>query len=574
MNKIPPVKLKEVTNKCHDKITGQRDASEELKHAHLLLEAGIESPRDMLILAIDQKYNYLFFNNTHKNNTKQNYGIDLAVGMNLLENIPNSDDCRKAKLNFDRAFSGEGFTIIQEYGDINRVYYEIVYSPITDKTGKIIGATAFASDITERKNAEDAVRKYSDRLEEMVEERTTELTNANVILQKEFTERKKAEEALKESNARLQISLRASNIGLWDWNLKTNDVYFSPEWKKQIGYEEDEIDSRYEEWETRLHSEDRDLVLSKLHDYLNGRSPDYALEFRFRHKNGSYHWISVRGEMLDDTDGNPSSMMGCHIDITESKNLQEKLLQAQKIESIGTLAGGIAHDFNNILNSMLGHIYMAKKKLSGNGNAAGHLDFLETSANYATELVQQILTFSREGKQELKPTLVGPIIKEVANMLKISLPASINIQQKINPAGPVMADPTQIYQILMNLCTNACHAMLESGGILEIEFSELNIDSEFTIQCPALSEGPHVLLAVRDSGHGIDPLIINKIFEPYFTTKDKEKGTGLGLSVVHGIVRNCGGTVTVSSELSRGTTFQVYIPVIQNKSNNERRGEK
>jgi PAS domain S-box-containing protein len=195
---------------------------------------------------------------------------------------------------------------------------------IYDNTGKIIGYQSANLDITKRKWAEEGLQKAMNELESKVEERTTELKYTVELLQNEINERKKAEDELGHSKVRLQLSLHASNVGLWDWNLNTNDVYFSPEWKKQIGFEEDEINNRYNEWENRLHPEDLNRTLSKLKEYMEGKRPEYSLEFRLRHKNGSYRWIFARGEILHDTDGNPSSMLGCHIDITERKKIEEQ----------------------------------------------------------------------------------------------------------------------------------------------------------------------------------------------------------------------------------------------------------
>ncbi len=413
------------------------------------------------------------------------------------------------------------------------------------------------------------LRHMQQDLERLVRDRTSELLHSNEELHREIEERKRIEYELANSKAQLQLALRASKIGLWDWNLITNDVYFSPEWKKQIGYEDDEIASRYEEWKTRLHPKDYDRVISELQDYMDGRKPNYATEFRLRHKNGSYRWIFVRGEILQDTDGNPSRMLGCHIDVTSRRNLENQLMQAQKMEAIGTLAGGIAHDFNNILTSILGFTYLAKNKLPEGSKGVTDLEYVLKGGDRAVELVKQILAFSRIGKEELQPIIIEPIIKEALKMLRASIPSTIEIRQSIASTALILADHTQIHQVLMNLCTNAYHAMKEERGVIGVDLSEVNIESGALAHSHNLNHGMHVKLSVSDTGIGIDPLNIDKIFDPYFTTKEKGKGTGLGLSVVHGIIKKFGGTITVESELSKGTTFHVYLPIIQLKQREE-----
>ncbi|MBF0119944.1 MAG: response regulator [Desulfobacterales bacterium] len=236
----------------------------------------------------------------------------------------------------------------------------------------------------------------------------------------------------------------------------------------------------------------------------------------------------------------------------EEKRLIEKQLRhAQKMEAIGTLAGGIAHDFNNILSIIMGYSELILNKSSLSLENTNDVDKILAAANRAKDLIKQILTFSR--KEDNKFILLNPafIIKETMKMLNASIPKNIEIKQKIDfKSGMIMGEPVQIQQVLMNLCTNAYHAMEKTGGILSVELK--NADN-------------YVELTVCDTGYGIEPEITEKIFDPYFTTKDKEKGTGLGLSIVQGIVEKCGGKITVESFIGKGTKFTILFPIVNDK---------
>lgn len=252
-------------------------------------------------------------------------------------------------------------------------------------------------------------------------------------------------------------------------------------------------------------------------------------------------------------------------DVTQEVALKKQLNQAMKMEAIGTLAGGIAHDFNNILSAILGYAEMAELRLAQDDPVRQDMGQIIAAGQRATELVRQILTFSRqEENEQLKPVKVQHIIKEVLALLKASLPATIELRQDIDPdCGPVLADPARIHQILMNICTNARQAMGEKQGILAIRLSEIDGDS---VIIPLLHGQRRWLdLEISDNGPGMEPPVKDRIFDPFFTTKQKGKGTGLGLSVVHGIVKSHGGEITVDSEPGEGTTFHVYLPVVDDK---------
>ena len=242
---------------------------------------------------------------------------------------------------------------------------------------------------------------------------------------------------------------------------------------------------------------------------------------------------------------------------------EKQLQQVMKLQAIGTLASGIAHDFNNILFPIIGYTELTMDDIPEDSQARQNLEEVLKAANRAKELVQQILTFSRQSSQERKPLKVQYLIKEAVKLLRATIPSSIEIDCDIDQScGPIKGDPTQIHQIIMNLCTNAYHAMQETGGKLEVRLEEININYERSLEKVGIKVSPHVALTVKDNGHGMEPQVMERIFEPYYTTKEQGKGTGLGLSVIHGIVKNYGGDISVVSRPDKGTTFQVLLPII------------
>jgi signal transduction histidine kinase/CheY-like chemotaxis protein len=245
----------------------------------------------------------------------------------------------------------------------------------------------------------------------------------------------------------------------------------------------------------------------------------------------------------------------------ERSELETQLFQLKKIETIGTLAGGIAHDFNNILTPILGYTDMAMEELPEESTLRFDMEQINNAAIRGKDLVQQILTFSRQVNVEKKPVKLNQVIVEITNLLKASLPSGIEIRKSIDPGvGIILADPIHIHQIIMNLCTNAIHAMKNKGGILEIKVDGVVIDQKTASKINNLSIGNYVRIRLSDTGHGMDRRTRERVFEPFFTRKEVGSGSGLGLSVVHGIVSNYNGAITVDSALGKGTSFTIYLP--------------
>ncbi|VAW36983.1 multi-sensor hybrid histidine kinase, partial [hydrothermal vent metagenome] len=246
-------------------------------------------------------------------------------------------------------------------------------------------------------------------------------------------------------------------------------------------------------------------------------------------------------------------------DVTLRKEAEKHQRHLQKMEALGTLSGGIAHDFNNLLNVISGFTDLTLLDLQVGSLQYRNLREVKNASKRATDLVKQILSFSRGLEEELRPMAVQHLIKEVVNLLSSTLPATIQVKQHIEPCGMVLADTSQIHQVLMNLCTNAFHAMRQTGGVLAIGLRQEEINS---VGFKGLSAGNYALLTVSDTGCGMSDDVKERIFEPYFTTKEQEEGTGLGLATVHGIIKAHGGMITVESELNKGSVFRVYLPII------------
>jgi len=508
-------------NKKKKKIKTEITPAEDLS----LYQAIIGSLRETIIVVYDQDGNHKYvlaspeLDERYGIKCKNLTGQSLAVLYSPADAIERINDIKHV---FETGNPIRNETLTQFPNGPFR--HDLTLTPMKNKNGDITGVVGFLLDITKRKNVEQERTSLVTAIEQLAESIVITDTNANII-------------------------------------------YVNPAIEKVTKYKRDElINQNCRLFNSGKH--DLEFYKNMWETIMSGQI--WANQIINKKKDGSLFEEKITISPIKDKNGTIIHFVAIKKDITNEKRLERQLIQAQKMEAIGTLAGGIAHDFNNILAAILGFTEISLRNTTENPRLQRNLGYVLQAGYRAKDLIKQILAFSRLNQQEKKPLQISLIIKEALKLLRASLPATIEIQQKIAAKSSiVMADPTQIHQVLMNLCTNAAHSMRDTGGILKIALYDVNISSEDIVHYHGIKPGPYVKFTVSDTGCGISPEIIEKIFDPYFTTKKPGEGTGMGLSVVHGIIKSHHGEIVVYSEKNKGTSFHILLPRLETDTKKE-----
>jgi two-component system cell cycle sensor histidine kinase/response regulator CckA len=411
--------------------------------------------------------------------------------------------------------------------DGKHIYIALSVSPIRDGRGQVVGASSIKRDVTQRKEAE---------------------------------------EALAQNQERMQLALRAARMGTWRWEVPTDSVSWDQGLNQLYSLKPDESVSSYEQFLDRVHQDDRALVQSAVDRALDGADGAGGLDYEFRIvlPDGGVRWLANHGRLVRDPDGKLLYMTGVCLDVTERKHIEERLRQSQRMDSVGQLAGGIAHEANNMMSVVLGCADYVLQRSDLPEPVRQDVDQIWRAAKRTAGITQQLLAFSR--RQVLQPQVLdlNSTVRDLEPILSRALGESMGLRMHLSPTlGKIRADPGQLEQVLINLTLNARDAMGQ-GGRLTIETMNVALDQSYAAAKPieTLEPGEYAALVVTDTGHGMDGATLGRVFEPFFTTKEVGQGTGLGLSTVYGIVKQSGGFIWVYSEPGLGTTFKLYFPLV------------
>jgi PAS domain S-box-containing protein len=375
----------------------------------------------------------------------------------------------------------------------------------------------------------------------------------------DITERTRTDAALRTAEERMRFALQSAAVGIWDMDYPTGVLRWSETMAAQYGMRPDTFGGTLDDFVAGIHPDDRASVLEVV-EHATKTGADFSVHHRSLWPDGTVRWLSGAGRIYLGADGEPVRGVGISLDITERRLLDQQYQQAHKMEAVGRLASGVAHDFNNLLTVILGYCDLLRAELAATDPRQADVMAIQNAGQSAARLTHQLLAFSR--KEIIVPTLidVNDVVADMRSMFARLIEEDVNIVLRLGPARAlVTADHGQVEQIILNLAVNARDAMPQ-GGTLTIETGNVELDESFTRTHLAAKPGPYVVLTVTDTGTGMTPHVQAHLFEPFFTTKEATHGTGLGLATVHGIVTRSGGSISVYSEVGRGTSFKVYFP--------------
>ncbi len=374
----------------------------------------------------------------------------------------------------------------------------------------------------------------------------------------------------------MALAIEGSGIGLWDRNVATGEIRYSPGWKAILGYPASELSNRIEEAYTRVHPDDIAYVQAAMQAHFDGRTRIYEVEHRLRCKDGSWKWVLSRGKVVArDAGGRALRMVGTTTDITATRSLadrlrnaegelqvqREQLFQAQKMVAVGQLTGGLAHDFNNILTGITGSLELMRMRLAQGqpDDVERYLSAALDAASRAAALTHRLLTFARRQTPEAKPTDPNDLIADMAELLQRTVGPQFRIATKLAAdVWRICCDPNQLESSILNLCINARDAM-PAGGTIMVETANASLDEE-SGRRHDVPPGEYVVISVADTGSGMSPEVLAQVFDPFYTTKPPGQGTGLGLPMVYGFAKRSGGHARIQSRSGSGTTVRIYLP--------------
>ena len=545
-------------------VTKRKLAEEALRESEEKYKTLVESSHDMIFM-VDLEGTFLFTNEATR--TTLGYSEEEIRGTDGFALI-HPDDSEAVRARFSRLAEGKRQDNIEyRYRTKNGSYINVLNnaSPMFDSKGNVVAAFGIARDITQFKQAEEALKRANDNLEARVAERTQDLLTANQQLKQEIGERKQAEEALRESEEEYSTLVENSLTGIYiDCDGKI--VFANRRFAEIYGYSKKEL-MDIKSWRL-VHPDDRALTDQIRAKRLKGEKAPRVYEARGLTKDGETIWIVRRNTRIE-YQGRPA-VLGNIVDITghkraeEEKNeLQAQLQQAQRMEAIGTLAGGIAHDFNNLLMGIQGNVSLMYLDMDPAHPYYERLKNIEKQIRSGSRLTSHLLGYARKGKYEIMPINLNQLVVEACETF-IRTKKNITVDRELaEDLSAIDADPSQIEQVLLNLCVNATDAMPDGGDLIVKTMNTDDKKMKSSLYDP--KPGKYVQLTVTDTGMGMDKKTAEHIFDPFFTTKKKGRGTGLGLASAYGIVKAHGGYIDVKSKQGHGTTFSICLPASENR---------